>query len=101
MVEWTFIILVVIAIFVAVELFKHHFMTKFSKLVIVFMLLVLILLISSSYLLSNNLIKTDNKIVVTSAAIFSDIKQSLDKHKLFNYDIANTTKFLDTRKIYK
>jgi|TARA_B100001971_G_C18253974_1_gene580484 hypothetical protein len=99
MVNWLYIVGVVIAAFIFMEYFKHHFVSKISKLIILFFLIALVSLASSGYLLENNLLKTDNKLIITSAAVFSDIKDRLDESELFNS--VNTTNFLDTRKIYK
>ena len=97
----TFIIIILVLVFVVIELLKHHFFSKISKLVVLFLLLASILLVSSGYLVESGLIKSENKIVVTSAAIFSDIKKNLEENKVVDFDSINTTKFLDTRKIYK
>ena len=78
------------------ELTKHHLTKHFSKMIIIIFLLVLVLLVSSSYLLSNELIKTDNKLILTSAAIYSNIKENVNVS-----DLVNTTKVLDTRNFYK
>ena len=99
MVNWLYIIGGVVALFIFMEYFKHHFVSKISKLIILFFLIALVLLSSSGYLLENQFLKTDSKLIMTSAAIFSDIKDNLDEHGLSNS--LNTTKFLDTRKIYK
>ncbi len=101
MVNLIYIIIILVAIFVIIELFKHHIIGKISKLIVLFFLLILILLVSSSYLIANKLIKTENKLIITSAAIFSDVRETLEKYELFNSDLFNITKSLDTRKIYK
>ena len=78
------------------ELTKHHLTKHFSKMIIMIFLLVLVLLVSSSYLISNELVKTDNKLILTSAAIYSNIKENINVS-----DLVNTTKVLDTRNFYK
>jgi len=93
----TFIIIILVLVFIVIELLKHHFFSKISKLVVLFLLLASILLVSSGYLVESGLIKSENKI----AAIFSDIKKNLEENKVVDFDSINTTKFLDTRKIYK
>lgn len=89
------IVVFVLIVILILEIFKHIILRKTAKILIMLIIFLIIFLAISSYLTSNNLVKTENKFIITGAAIFEDIKENIEKNNLIN----NTK--IDVRNIYK
>jgi len=87
MVNWVTIIVILATAIIVLELFKHLFMRKLSKWMIVLVVLLILLLVLSSYVDTSFIKKSNNKILATGASIFSDIGDAVSN----NLEQANYT----------